>query len=133
MDILFVVLLGVILASLLTGPVGWRHSRTPSAAGAWIFTLLVLIPLMWLASLWIPPAGPAVMGVFWLGPTLVGLLLVFLLAAAAPPPPRLPPGKEPKAGEDQLAAAGTTAIFIDVMFWLFLVGAIALVAIGLVA
>lgn len=131
MDIVFIVLLGLIFASVLTGPVGWRHSRTPSAAGAWLFTLLILFPLMWLALLWIPPAGPAVLGVYWLGPLLVGLLLVFLLAAAAPPPRRLPPGVEPKAGQDQMAAAGATAIFIDAMFWLFFVGAIALLAVGL--
>jgi hypothetical protein len=131
MDILFIVLLALIFASVLIGPVGWRHSRTPSAAGAWIFALLVLLLLMWLALVWIPPAGPVVLGVYWLGPLVVGLLLVFLLAAAAPPPRRLRKGEEPKAGQDQLGGAGTTAVFIDAMFWLFLLGAVALLTLGL--
>lgn len=133
MDIIFIFLLGLIIASVLTGPVGWRHSRTKSAVGAWIFTLLVLIPALWLSMIWIPPTGPAVMGVYWLAPLLVGLLIMFLLAAAAPPPRRVRPGVESKMGQDQLAAYGFTAIFINTMFWLFLVGALALLAVSVVS
>jgi len=132
--LIFVLLLGVALAIVLAGPIGWRHQRTDSAAGAWLFSLLVLFPLLWLALVWIPPMGPAVMGVFWLAPVAVGLLVVFPLAAAAPPPRRrLRPGQEPKAGDDQLAAAPAVAIFVDVMFWLFLAGAITLLIVGLVS
>lgn len=131
MDIIFIIVLGLLLASILIGPIGWRHTRTESVAGAWLFTLFILLPLLWLSLVWIPPAGPVHFGVYWLSPLLIGLLLVFMLAAAAPPPRRLRPGEEPKAGHDQLAASGATVIFIDVMFWLFIVGTIALLAIGL--
>lgn len=133
-NFIFAVLLGVMLAVILAGPMGWRHHRTNSAAGAWLFSLLVLFPLLWLALVWIPPMGPAVMGVFWLAPVAVGLLVVFLLSAAAPPPRcRLRPGEEPRAGEDQLAAAPAVAIFVDVMFWLFFAGAITLLIVGLLS
>lgn len=130
MDFILVIVLGLVFASVLIGPIGWRHSRTESVAGAWLFTLLILLPLMWLPLIWMPPAGPSHFGVYWLSPLLIGLLVVFLLAAAAPPPRRMRPGEEPKAGQDQLEAAGATAIFIDVMFWLFIAGAIALLVIG---
>lgn len=131
MDIIFIFLLGLIFASVLTGPVRWRHSRTESAAGAWIFTLLVLLPLLGLSLIWIPPTGPAFIGVYWLGPLLVGLLIFFLLAATAPPARRLRPGEEPKAGQDQLAAAGATVIFFNMMFWLFIFGAATLLVVGM--
>jgi len=133
MDIIFVLVLGLIFTSVLIGPLGWRHSRTESVVGAWIFALLILLPLIALSLIWIPPAGPPVFGVYWLGPLLVGLLIFFLLAAAAPPPRRLPPGEQPKAGEDQLASAGAAAVFIDVMFWMFLLGAVALLLVGILA
>jgi hypothetical protein len=34
MDIIIALLLGLLFASVLTGPVRWRHSRTESAADA---------------------------------------------------------------------------------------------------
>jgi hypothetical protein len=91
MDILFIVVLGFVIASVMIGPIGWRHSRTSSVAGAWLFVVLAILPLLWLASEWIPPAGPAILGVYWVGPVAAGVLLMLLLAAAAPPPHRLKP------------------------------------------
>lgn len=133
-DLIFILVLGLFLACILAGPVGWRHQRTSSVAGAWLFSLLVLIPLLWLALLWIPPAGPAIAGVYWFAPLAVGILVVLLLAATAPPPrKRLRKGEEPKPGEDQLSAAPAAAVFVDIMFWLFFLGAIALLIAGLVA
>lgn len=131
MDIIFIVLLGLLFATVLTGPLGWRHSRSVSGAGAWTFTLLVLLPLLWLALIWLPPAGPTLFGVYWLSPLLIGLLVVFLLGAAAPTPRRLRRGEEPRAGQDQIETAGATAIFVDAMFWLFFLAALALLAVGL--
>jgi len=133
MDLLLVILLALLFATILTGPVGWRHHRTENWAGAWLFMLLIFIPLLWLTILWIPPGGPLIMGVSWVAPVLVGLLLALLLASTAPPPRRLPPRREPVAGEDQLAEAGIAAIFIDIVFILFLVGALALLIAGLVS
>lgn len=131
-DVVYITLLGLVLAWLLTGPGGWRHHRSEGFAGAWLFVVLVLLPVLWLAMVWVPPAGPAISGVAWLMPLVVGLLVVFLLASVSPPPRRrLGPNEEPKAGQQQRAAeTGPAAIFVDALFWLFLALAAALLIIG---
>jgi len=136
-EFLLAILLAVLFAAVLAWPLGWRHHRVGGALAAWVFTLLILLPLIWLAALWLPRIGPATAGVYWLAPALVGLLLIFVIAAAAPPargaPPRArldEPPAETVDGAPEARNAGLLAIFIDAMFWIFFLGAIALLIIG---
>ncbi len=134
-QLVFVVLLTLLLASLLTGPVGWRHNRAGERAIiSWIFTIMVLLPLIWAATIWLPPAGPVVVGVPWVGPLLVGLLVAFLLAALAPPrrsierTPRTE--RDPGVPASDVVVAREERVFADVMLWVFLALGVGLIAFG---
>jgi hypothetical protein len=133
-EILLIVVLALLLASLLVGPIGWRHDRVDGFLGAWIFALLVLLPLLWLTVLWVPPAGPAAFGLYWAAPLVVGLLVLLLLVATSPLPRRGRGGEvRPEPTDGEVAAAGITAVFLDVILWLFLILAIAFILIGIFA
>lgn len=75
------------------------------------------------------------MGVYWAGPLLVGLLVFFLLAAVVPPAREPPPtvAGERALTEEEVETAGAVAVFVNVMFWLFLITAITLLIVGIVA
>ena len=136
--LVYVVLLSLLLASLLIGPVGWRHNRAGERAIiSWIFTIMVLLPLIWAATIWLPPAGPVVAGVSWVGPLLVGLMIAFLLAALAP---RREPVVRHRSGQGvartsgpppgEVVAAREERVFADVMLWVFLVLGVGLIVGG---
>lgn len=131
--ILLALLLALAISSILAGPVGWRHSKAPSGAGAmvgaWVFLFILLFPLVWLAALWLPATGPVVGGVYWVGPLLAGLLFAVLLAAAAPPPKRADrQGFTPDT--DQVGTVGPASLMIDIFFWVFIVFAVVMLIIS---
>lgn len=135
--LIFVVLLTLFLTSLLAFPFGWRHGRSrDDVFASWLFAILVLLPLVWAAAIWLPPAGPAIAGVNWVGPLLVGLLIALLLAALAPPRLRplsaTPPTGAATAPGDRTIAAREDRVFADLMFWVFLALAVGLVITGYV-
>ncbi|MFG0306847.1 MAG: hypothetical protein ACF8Q5_11600 [Phycisphaerales bacterium JB040] len=134
-DVIFALLLALLLASLLTWPVGWRYDGTDRTGESWVFGLLLFFPLLWLAGLWLPPLGPPLAGGYWVGPLVFGLLMILLIAAAAPASratrrkrsrgPAAPPPESPDRPERV-----TTGIFLDLMFWMLVLGTIALIVIG---
>jgi len=134
--LIFVVLLTLFLTSLLAFPFGWRHGRaTDGVFASWLFTILVLLPIVWAAAIWLPPAGPTVVGVSWVGPLVVGLLVALLLAALAPPrirPASTPPAEAGTPPRESAIAAHEGRVFADMMFWVFLAFAVGLVITGYV-
>ncbi|MDX1571302.1 MAG: hypothetical protein R3200_12530 [Xanthomonadales bacterium] len=115
-EVLFALLLGLIVASLLVGPAGRRGPGPWSGFG---FFFLILFFFIWAAGVWITPVGPHFYGASW-ATFLVSALLLFLLFAALLPPstPRRHPA-DPEMVEPDAAAA-----VVGVVFWLLLVGLI---------
>jgi hypothetical protein len=82
-DVLIALLVGILLTLIFT--LGFRRR------GPWSNILLFFLVVFlgtWTAGIWIPPVGPSLLGVFWLSPLMVGLILALLLAAAFPSAPR---------------------------------------------
>lgn len=143
LDLVFAIFIAMILASLITGPVGWRHPRLHNAQptgrrATGMFLFLILLPLIWAGGLWLSPMGPEVSGSYWLPPLLVGLLVALLVLAvgsAGGPTTlgdnaRAGAGAEPDIGE--AATIGITALF-GLFFWLLLLGAAAAITVFYVA
>ena len=82
----FLVILAIsgLVTLLLVGALGWRRYPNGPAWDAAIFVLLILYPVLWVAHLWVRPAGPAVLGVHWVSSILVGLIVVSIIGAAGP-------------------------------------------------
>lgn len=127
LDLVFVLLVSVVLASLITGLAGWRHPRLRTGRGTLFFLLFFLIPIVWAGGLWLTPIGPTIYGSYWLPPLLVGLLvtmIVLSIGAAGPPNPEM----YQDVGPGEQAALGITAA-LGVFFWLLLLAAGASIAV----
>ena len=84
-EFLIVVVLATVFSLILVAGLGWRHPRSSSGLGAWLFAFLMIGLFMWAASAWIAPVGPAMWGVTW-GPMVgVGLLVFLVILALAVP------------------------------------------------
>ena len=82
-DILLALGIGVLLTLVFT--LGFR--RRGPWSNVLLFFLLVFLGA-WTASIWIAPVGPPLLGVYWISPLMVALILALLLAAAYPATPR---------------------------------------------
>jgi hypothetical protein len=82
----FLIMLGiaVLAVALLVGVLGWRRVENGPLWDSAIFVFLVLYPALWVARLWVRPAGPTVLGVYWVPPLVVGLIVAFIIGAALP-------------------------------------------------
>ena len=82
-DVVIALLVGILMTLIFS--LGFRRR------GPWSNILLFFLVVFlgtWTAGIWIPPVGPPLLGVFWLSPLMVGLILALLLAAAFPATPR---------------------------------------------
>ncbi len=121
-------------AALVTGLLGWRHARTGRSGTAWVLTLLVLLPALWLVVVWIEPAGVSLGRIALVAPILTGVLVCFHLVAAAPRRQRrLPAGAEPRAAVDGVRTANPSAPAVDTLLWLLLVSSVGVLVVALVA
>jgi hypothetical protein len=82
-DVIVALVIGVGLTVIFT--LGFR--RRGPWANVLLFFLVVFLGT-WTAGIWIPPVGPSLLGIYWLSPLMVGLILALLLAAAFPAIPR---------------------------------------------
>jgi len=127
----FALILGLLLAAVFAGPIGWRHPRRPdreAGAAAALFLFWVFFLIIWAGLLW--TTQPVVYGpVAWETPVigiLFWVLLVVLLVWALAPPrgdlpterPAAPP--EPGAPEPSPGAVAAAAIF-GVAFWVLMI------------
>ncbi|MBD3379001.1 MAG: hypothetical protein GF408_00870 [Candidatus Omnitrophica bacterium] len=78
---------------------------------------IVLFLAIWAISLWLAPAGPVFLGVYWFPVIIIGFILALLLAASAPPRP--PRTAEEAVEEAEKEAAAERSI--DALFWVLLV------------
>lgn len=126
-EIFFIIILTLILVGVLVPLGGYRaHSSADReahrAAGmgvAVLFYFFILFPLIWAATAWIGPYGPAIMGISWLPVLLVGIVLTLLIAAVSPRTVRSASATGP---------AGAATAFGALFFILVLVGLAAAIA-----
>jgi len=74
----------VLVVALLVGALGWRRYENGPAWDAAIFVFLVLYPALWVARMWIRPAGPVFLGVYWVPLVFCGLMVAFVIGATRP-------------------------------------------------
>jgi hypothetical protein len=84
-EILILVAIALLFSLLLVGAFGWRRRENEPAWPAAFFVFLILFPTLWVAELWVRPAGPALLDVYWVPLIVVGLIVALILAALVPP------------------------------------------------
>ncbi|MGD8868920.1 MAG: hypothetical protein PVI01_14925 [Gemmatimonadales bacterium] len=89
-EFLVILALAGLVTLLLVGALGWRRYVNGPAWDAAIFVLLILYPVLWVAHLWVRPAGPVALGVHWVPLILVGLIVASIIGAAGPTRRRTP-------------------------------------------
>jgi hypothetical protein len=102
------------------------------------WALFVIFGLsIWVASIWLTPAGPIWYGVAWVDLLVIGLLLVLLVGAASgagryPTVSRSSYSEEEEVDLVAESKKDTTAItMFGVFFWIFVASLVALAIIGL--
>ena len=128
-DLLFVLLFAILLTSILSAGLGWRHPRSPGFAPALIFLFVVLLLGMWAGGLWIVPVGPLLWDVPWLTFLLVGLLVALLILAAAAPATRPRPRTPTEAAEETEEAVIAGTVF-TAFFWVLVIGLLIAIVVG---
>jgi hypothetical protein len=121
-DVVVALVIGILLTLIFT--VGFR--RRGPWSNVLLFFLFVFLGT-WTASIWIPPVGPPLRGVFWLSPLIVGLILALLLAAAFPATPRRQSREEIKLKPD---VPSPVVVAVDVFFIILLILFAAVILIG---
>lgn len=129
--ILFVLFLAILFTALLAGPAGWRHPRSSSAVGGVLFLFILFTIGMLAAVNWVGPVGPVWLDVYWLVPSVMGLLLIFLLLALAEPSANRRHWKSPVEPDAETArqADALGAVF-GIFFWVLLVSLLVLAIFG---
>jgi len=124
-DLLFALLMALIFTMIFA--VGLR--RTGPWSSVLVFFLVIFLAA-WAGGLWISPAGPVFLGVYWLPILLVAFLVALLLAAV---PPRRPPHVE-TISEAEAEAQEQRAVerAFDAFFWSLLIGFAIVIALGYV-
>jgi hypothetical protein len=122
-EILIIFGIALLLSLLVVGGFNWRHTEDQAAWHALLFILLILFPILWLADVWVQPAGPVIADVYWLPLLVVGLIVVLILAALIPPQPRRRVVQQPAAAE--VATYTAFGIFFWILMILLLVGIVA--------
>lgn len=82
----------------------------------------------WAGGLWISPAGPVFMGIYWLPIVLIPFLVGLLLAAVPPQPPRHV--ETISEAEEQAQQHRAAVRVFDAFFWMLLVGFTAVIVLG---
>jgi len=82
----FLIILAIagLVTFLLVGALGWRRYPNGPSWDAAIFVLLILYPALWVAHLWVKPAGPELFGIYWAPLVLVGLIVASIIGASGP-------------------------------------------------
>jgi hypothetical protein len=87
---------------------------------------MVVFLVTWAGSLWISPAGPVFIGIYWLPILLISSIVAVLLACSLPP--ERPQAKVETISEVKREEAATRAF--DSFFWLLLILLGAIVLLG---
>lgn len=83
-EVMVVVVVACVVVALLVGALGWRRFDSGPAWDAAIFVFLIVYPALWVAKIWIRPAGPRILGVYWAPLLLVGLIVASIIGSVFP-------------------------------------------------
>jgi hypothetical protein len=120
LELLTALLMAVILAAVLV--YGLRRRATGPLRGLPVFMLLLFL-MIWAVGVWVRPFGPPILGVYWLGYLMVGLIfLLFLAATFDRYEPADVAGKTPLNAE---AAAMSMGVFFYLLIFLLLAAIVA--------
>lgn len=122
-DLLFAFVMAGIFT--LVFAVGFRRPGPWSSVVAFF---LVIFLAAWAGGLWISPAGPVFLGIYWLPILLTAFLVALLLASV---PPRRPPHVETvSVAKERAREEQTVRRAFDAFFWAVLVGFAVLIVLG---
>lgn len=132
-------LLGTILVAILISALFYYAFNARGPWGSFWSFFLVLLLIIWAASLWVRPIGPMYWGVAWIPLFLVGLVFALLLAAI----PTSDTGNEARRGEmideempvdraevNRRQDLNRTAATVSGLFWVFMVILLLIIIIG---
>jgi hypothetical protein len=111
-EILFALCMALLFTLVFT--LGFKR---PGPWPAWWAFFLVIFLAAWAGGLWITPAGPVFVGIYWLPIILVALVFAILLAAVAPPQSRQPKVETISQVKQR---ESTAEKMFDVFFWALL-------------
>lgn len=132
-------ILGTILVAILISALFYYAFNARGPWGSFWSFFLVLLLIIWAASLWVRPIGPVYWGVAWLPLFFVGLVFALLLAAI----PTSDTGNEARRGEmideempvdraevNRRQDLNRTAATVSGLFWVFMVILLLIIIIG---
>lgn len=132
-------ILGTILVAILISALFYYAFNARGPWGSFWSFFLVLLLIIWAASLWVRPIGPMYWGVAWIPLFLVGLVFALLLAAI----PTSDTGNEARRGEmideempvdraevNRRQDLNRTAATVSGLFWVFMVILLLIIIIG---
>lgn len=122
MQALFALVMALLFTAIFT--LGFQRRGPWSSVVA--FFLIVFLAA-WAGSLWLNPAGPVFLGIYWLPIIMVALLFALLLSAMVPPrPPTQKVETISQVRQEEKALRRT----YDAFFWALLIGFIAIIVLG---
>lgn len=132
-------ILGTILVAILISALFYYAFNARGPWGSFWSFFLVLLLIIWAASLWVRPIGPVYWGVAWVPLFFVGLVFALLLAAI----PTSDTGEETRRGEmideempvDRAEVRrredlNRTAATVSGLFWVFMIILLLVIIIG---
>jgi uncharacterized membrane protein len=129
-DVFLVDLLFALVMALLFTMVFAVGFRRPGPWSSVLVFFLVVFLAAWAGGLWVSPAGPVFLGIYWLPILLLSFLVALLLAAV---PPRRPPHvKTISEAKEELREERATERAFDTFFWVMLIGFAIVIVLGYV-
>ncbi len=122
-DVLFALVMAAIFTMIFA--IGLR--RTGPWSSILVFFAVVFLAA-WAGGLWISPAGPVFLGIYWVPILLVAFLVALLLASIRPPPTRHVETISEAETEAQQRRAVERAF--DAFFWALLIGFMIVIVLG---
>lgn len=113
----FATIIGIIVLALLIAVIFYYGLKSRGPWGSfWTFFLVVFFGI-WIAALWVTPAGPVYWGMAWLDLIFVGILFALILAAASPLSKKDFEDPEAKVTTERYSRTGAV---VGAFFWIML-------------
>jgi hypothetical protein len=120
MPVLFAFLLTVLFTIVFALAFPQRGARSSTLA----FFLMVFLSA-WAASLWLGPAGPVLLGIYWVPIAFVALIVAAVLAGRHSQRQRQRGASAPEAGP-----ARPHELAFNAVFWMVVLGLVAIIVLG---
>ncbi len=118
-NLIFVFVFALLLASILALAFGWRHPARAEAFGvSLLFLFIVFFLAIWAGAVWIQPWGPVLYGVPWLSMFLIGLFVALLILS-------LTPDRSSRVRSevvDEMKEVKVNGTVFTVFFWILCIG-----------